>query len=72
MTYLLRFTSPYKTEHFFVRLGEQWGKDPRKRLVEATTPDRKNAREFETEEAAREVMATMTSHKDWEVVESAE
>lgn len=71
MKFILRFTSPYGTSHYFVRLGDQYGKDPRKRLVEATTVEKKLAREFDTEEEARQTMATMTSHKDWEVVSCA-
>ena len=70
MTFILRFTNPYGEKFYFLRLGEQWHKDPSKRLVDATTPDRTAARPFETEEAAREVMASMTSHKGWSVEEA--
>ena len=67
MSFLLRFTPEirhglgYHTKHtapfyFFVRLGEQWHNNPRLRYIDATTPDRSEARQFATEEEAREVL----------------
>lgn len=76
---VLRFT-PIKKEgmgqyhpnhapaYYFVRLGEQWPNDPRFRLIAETTAIRSQAKEFESEEAAREVWCSANRPANWEVV----
>ena len=66
---LLKFTNPYGEVFYFLRLGEQWGKDPSKRFIDATCREREDARVFATEEQAREVLAVAGSPRGWEVVE---
>jgi hypothetical protein len=58
----------HASHYYFVRLGEQWPNDPRFRLIAETTSDRKQAKEFETEEAAREVWCACNKPANWEVV----
>lgn len=68
MTFLLQFTNPYRERYYFVRLGEQWPNDPRFRLIAETTAIRSNAKEFDSEEAAREVWCSANKPANWEVV----
>jgi len=70
VSYLLQFVNPYGEKYYLVRLGDQWGTDPRKKLVDATTTNPANAKTLDTEEQARELMAGMTSHKGWTIVQS--
>lgn len=79
MKYVLKFT-PNKKEtwgrleshadaYYFVRLGLQWPHNPSRRLIDETTAQREKAKEFDTEEDARTVLALAGSPAGWEVTE---
>lgn len=71
MTYLLQHTDPYgRPPTFFVRLGLQWPHHPERRLIDAVTADRSEARAFATEEEARETLAKAGSPPGWDAVEA--
>lgn len=53
---------------YFVRLGQQWPHDPSKRLIDETTPDIAQARQFGSDEEAREVLVVSGHPKGWELV----
>lgn len=69
MTFLLQFTNSYKERYYFVRLGLQWPHDPSKRLIDATTRKKEEARVFTSAEDAREVLVVAGRPAGWEVVE---
>lgn len=62
----LKFTNPWGEKFFFVRLGEQWAKDPRYRYIDATTPDAALARLFDTEEDANAAWSEAGKPRGWE------
>ncbi len=82
MTWLLKFTPlppkegmgqwqpPTAPAYYFVRMGDQWPSDPRKRLIDAMSPDIAQAKLFATEEDARAQLVTCDAGKGWEVVEA--
>ena len=69
MSHILKFKNPYGEVFYFLRLGEQWPHHPERRFIDATCRDIINARTFETEELAREVIAKAGSPRGWEVIE---
>jgi len=82
MTFVLRFTPlapkeglgqyhpPTAPHYWLVRLGDQWPRDPMKRLIDATSPRREDAKEFATEEDANSCLVTAGSPRGW-IVEEA-
>lgn len=80
VTFLLRFNSPDETDglgkwhapvkfpRFLVRLGGQWPHDPRYRLIQATSADRAEARQFASEEDALAAWSEAGSPRGWDVV----
>lgn len=71
MTYLLQFTNPWGEKFFFCNLGNQWPYAPERRLIAVTSRHVEEAKVFETEEVAREVLTTAGTPTSWEVVEAA-
>lgn len=81
MTYLLQFTSAHNQQDkfFFCNLGDPWPKNLALRLIERTSPDRSQAREFVTEEDANACLVTAGSPRmrpakgderwGWEILE---
>lgn len=80
MTHLLRFILEpkdglghyHKTPDgpwYFVRAGEQWPSDPSRRMIDATTQRIEEARQFTTEEEAREQLCKCGNPPGWETVE---
>lgn len=79
---LLRFTPPESKDgigrfnkseprtYYFQRLGLQWPRDPSKRLIDATTPNKEEARQFNTAEEAREVLVVAGNPRNWELVDA--
>lgn len=78
--FLLRFTQPIREglgyrdtapqgPWYLQRLGAMWPAHPERRLIDATTLDPKQAKQFPTEEDARSCWVTTGSGRGWEVVE---
>jgi hypothetical protein len=77
--YVLKFTPEFKDglgqwnketapAYYFCNLGLPMGVAyPGKRLIERTSPDRKEAREFATEEEANEILVLANHPKNWSV-----
>lgn len=72
MTFILKHTSHHDQQIWFlVRLGEQWGHDPRYRFIDATTQDRSQAKQFATEEDARACWSEAGKPGNWDTEEVA-
>lgn len=80
MTFILQFTPEVKEgigyynrtplgPYYLQRLGGMWPHNPSRRLIDATTTDAKQAKQFPTEEDARSCWVTTGSGRGWEVVE---
>ncbi len=80
MTFFLKFTSlpkdglgQYHANHapayYFLYLGQQWPDDPSKRLIDATTPDIREAKPFDTVEDARTTLVQAGRPPGWEVID---
>ena len=81
MKYVLKFTPllpkdgmgqyhpPTASAYYLCNLGGQWPRHPELRLIERTSPDRSEAKEFTTEEDARACLVTAGNPKDWEILE---
>jgi hypothetical protein len=72
MTYLLKFPDAYDKHrlHYFCYLGEVWPHRPERRMIAKTTEKKDEAKVFNSEEEAREVLVTAGDPKGWEVVEA--
>ncbi len=75
----LRFTNWHREQFYLANLGLPWPKRPELRLIERTTTDRSQAKEFATMEDARACLVTVGSPRmrpldgderwGWEIVE---
>lgn len=72
MKHVLKFTNPWGEKFFMQNLGNFWPGNVTRRLIERTTPDEAAARRFDTEEQAREVLATTGMPPGWDVAEVEE
>ncbi len=67
--FLLKFTSHHDGSlWYFQNLGDQWPHRPACRLIERTTQNPKDARQFATEEDAKHVLSIAGGPKNWEIV----
>lgn len=69
MMYRLRFRSPYGTTHYFTNFGQQWPNRPECRLIERTSTDPEEARQFPSEEEANAALVTAGRPSSWTVEE---
>jgi len=76
----LRATNQWGERHYFCNLGGHWGPGDTRRLIERTTEKFENGKEFETVEAAKEIL-TLTGNtmaepdkygdvRGWQIVDS--
>jgi hypothetical protein len=80
MPFLLKFTPlpaasgmgqyhpPTAAAYYLTNLGGPWPRNPEKRLIERTSADRSEAKEFDTEEDARACLVSCGEPKGWEAV----
>lgn len=66
-----RWTDEAGQVFYFVALGDFWPKEKHfnRRLIRETTKDRKKAHEFESVEAAREILV-LSGATNWSIVDS--
>lgn len=67
----LRFKNQWEEVHWFCNLGAFWPHDLTRRLIERTTPDSAQAREFATAEEANETLIKAGSPHGWQVLDAA-
>jgi hypothetical protein len=67
--FILRFTSHQdQSKWYFQNLGDQWPGRPACRLIERTTQDINHARQFATEQEAKDILSIAGGPKNWEIV----
>lgn len=69
MTFILKHTNTHKEVYYFQNLGMPWPHNHARKLIERTTRDRSEARQFSTEEEANETLVIAGNPRGWEVVE---
>lgn len=65
----LRFTNTWGEKFFFQNLGGFWGPHDTRRLIERTSSQRAQGREFETVDAAKEVMQSSQMGEGWQIID---
>ncbi len=67
----LRTTDP-RDRHYFCNLGGYWGAGDTRRLIERTTSNPANAKEFETVDGAKEILTLSDNLKNgrWEIIDA--
>lgn len=72
MSAVLKFTNAWGEVYWFQGIGACWPYAPERRLIARTTPDRSQARVFDTEEQAQETLVAAGGPTGWTVESTGE
>lgn len=64
-----RWTEARGSVHYFCNLGKMWPHDPTRRLIERTSRNRDEARQFVSPAEAQEILVSAGSPRGWSVVD---
>jgi hypothetical protein len=69
MKFILRFTNPYGERFWFCNLGNAWRANDTRRFIERTSPDAREAAQFDSTDKAKETLVQAGNPEGWDIVE---